>query len=182
MSLVSTRASTGATSPATSPEPSLIGAPVRALNFAFVLLLLALVAAACTGGWAEVDEAAAAGGELADGVVTDPAEMEVAIGGWKPAGSANEEFIDIENRGSAAVSLEGWTLSNSGDEPYEFGPDAIVEPGEAARLFVRCSPDQPDSGQFFWCLEADQAWGDGAGEAILIDPNGTVADEDSYRA
>lgn len=114
-------------------------------------------------------------------IETDPDQMMVSLGGWKSVGDATD-FIDIENTGAVAISLEGWMLSNGGDDPYEFTAEAIVEPGQAARLHVRCGLDSLSTGEFFWCIEGEKAWDAGFGEVLLIDPTGAIIDDDSYQS
>jgi hypothetical protein len=49
--------------------------------------------------------------------------------------NSDDEFVEIYNRGTAAVDLEGWTLHDASGLRHEFAPGVVLAPGEWCVVF-----------------------------------------------
>lgn len=66
----------------------------------------------------------------------DPFAIRISRFEPNPEGSDDEEWIELTNRASTTVSLEGWQLDDdNGSKPFIFGAGAFIEPHGTLKVF-----------------------------------------------
>ena len=88
-----------------------------------------------------------------------------------------DEYVQIQNSGSALVNLDGWTLQDAGQNIFIF-PAYELQPGETCRVYTNEEHAE-------WCGfsfgQADSAvWNNGGDTATLRDAQGAVVDWETY--
>lgn len=89
----------------------------------------------------------------------------------------SDEYAEVTNEGTAAVSLAGWRL-NAGDEGQDFYfPDFVLEPGQSCRVYT--NEHHPESCGF--SFGHGQALWNNKGECgFLYDASGALVSEYCY--
>ena len=90
----------------------------------------------------------------------------------------NGEWVLLENQGEQAADLTGWVLRDeSSEHRYRFPEGTLLEPGGQAAVFTGCGSD--GDGDLYWC-QGGPVWSNGGDTALLLDPQGNVADRLRY--
>jgi hypothetical protein len=90
----------------------------------------------------------------------------------------NDEWIEILNPGSAAVTLAGWGLRDeSATHRFEFPRRFTLAGGAAVKVRTGCGPDSATD--LHWCVSGSAVWNNDGDTAFLVDPRGNVADQRS---
>lgn len=89
-----------------------------------------------------------------------------------PAGAhSSAEWVEVANRGPAAVDLSGWTLSDEASNTFAFPAGFTLGPNESVRIHTGDGVDGRN--QLHWGRGAG-VWNDSGDTAILKDANGRV--------
>lgn len=110
-----------------------------------------------------------------------PAGIEIVDVRYDPPGrdsdNADDEYVEIENRGDAVVDMSGWIVRDeSSTHRYVFADGASLQPGAGVRLRTGCGAGGSD---LHWCA-ADAVWSNGGDTVILQTASGTVVDRWKY--
>ncbi|MBP1631957.1 MAG: endonuclease [Acidobacteria bacterium] len=90
----------------------------------------------------------------------------------------NGEWVLLENEGGQAADLTGWVLRDeSSEHRYRFPEGTLLEPGDQAAVYTGCGSD--GGGDLYWC-KGGPVWSNGGDTALLLDPQGNVADRLRY--
>jgi len=89
----------------------------------------------------------------------------------------NGEWVEIVNEGSAAVSLQGYSLKDAANHIYTF-PAFTLQPGGTVRLYS--GQGQDDAGRLYWGFVGESVWNNGGDSAFLRDSEGNLVDSYSY--
>ena len=85
-----------------------------------------------------------------------------------------DEYVRVENVGTAAAQLSGWTIfSVTGSQTFSF-PSYVLQPG--ASVTVHSGPDAPPTGGSVFRWTTAYIWNNDGDEAELTDPSGDVVD------
>jgi micrococcal nuclease len=88
----------------------------------------------------------------------------------------NEEWVEVDNTGSAPVDLTGWGLRDeSSSHRFEFPDGFRLGGGATVRIHTGCGP--ATATDLFWCITGSAVWNNDGDTAFLTDPSGNVADE-----
>jgi hypothetical protein len=87
----------------------------------------------------------------------------------------NNEWVQFENGGDAAVSLDGWMLTD-GYYEYEFS-GVTVEPGDTIRVYTGKGEDT--GSEVYWGYES-AVWNDDGDTVYLYDDNGNQVVYEEY--
>jgi|GEM_PF-3034186 len=99
----------------------------------------------------------------------------------------DEEFVELENRGSEDINLKGWSI---GDEKHRYTFEEFeLRAGECVRIYSNydsCNETQRSDGCAVLCWEEQEnkgVWNDTEGdEALLFDAEGSLVDRCEYSA
>jgi len=83
----------------------------------------------------------------------------------------NEEWVEIANQGSAAQSLQGWTLSDKDNHTYAFKSFSL-QPGASVKVHTGIGIDSDLD--LFWNMKVS-IWNNDGDTATLKDDLGNVA-------
>jgi len=107
----------------------------------------------------------------------NPADVQIASIVYNPDGDdLVGEMARLENLGSGAQNLTGWTLEDEAGATFTF-PAFTLLPGEQVRIWVRAGTDS--AADLFWGRNG-AVWNNGGDTAILRDENGTQRDLCTY--
>jgi serine/threonine protein kinase len=113
-----------------------------------------------------------------ESVVFNAASEAGAIGLGSIRYGAAREYVVIENRGQAAVALEGWRLESGGSQPDLFiFPPFLLAAGAEVRVWTG---DGLDSEEDLYWREGEEIWDDEADTASLYDEAGRLVDRCGY--
>jgi hypothetical protein len=91
-------------------------------------------------------------------------------------GDNDLEYAVIENTGSSAVSLDGYTLSDSDQQSGFPLPDRTLSAGESVRIYSSGESTVDETGHIY---NSDIAWNNG-GDDVKLYRNGSLVVEKSY--
>ena len=84
----------------------------------------------------------------------------------------NDEYVVLENRGSAPVDLTGWVVRDtSSSHRYTFR-SLVLAPG--ARVTLRSGCGTETATERFWCASGSAIWNNSGDTAYLLDPSGNI--------
>lgn len=84
----------------------------------------------------------------------------------------SDEYVEISNRGSATMNLEGYyIMGSSGEEKYTF-PSLDLAPGESVKVYT-------NQGDYSFESE-DAVWSNGGETVTLYDSNGSAINTHTY--
>ncbi|MFC6954439.1 lamin tail domain-containing protein [Halorubellus litoreus] len=109
-------------------------------------------------------------------------------GGTSPSGMAitnvsedgatlNDEYVVVENGGSSAVDMSGWTLSDAAGYTYQFPSGFTLDVNSTVKVHTGKGTDT--STDLYWGYES-AVWNNGGDTATLTDDAGTTVDTYSY--
>lgn len=90
--------------------------------------------------------------------------------------SLNDEWIRLENRGTASRSIQGWTIRDTSSHVYRFGSKTLA-PG--AVVYVHTGSGSNTGRHKHWGLDY-YVWNNDGDRATLKNRSGTVIDRCSY--
>ena len=90
---------------------------------------------------------------------------------------SNDEYVTIRNDGETAVDLSEWRVRDeSSSNRFTFAAGSVLSAGAQVTVHSGCGIDS--ARDVHWC--AGPVWSNGGDTAILLAPNGNVADRFSY--
>jgi hypothetical protein len=96
---------------------------------------------------------------------------------YDPAGNdSSGEYVQLANRGSAPVTLTGWTLRDRGGSVYTF-PAFTLQPGASVRVWNQSG--QNNNSNLYWGLNR-AVWDNSGDTATLRDASGALVAEYRY--
>jgi endonuclease YncB( thermonuclease family) len=91
----------------------------------------------------------------------------------------NEEWIEIANLGSTAVTMTRWTVRDeSASHRFTF-PDHFVLTARA-RVRIHSGCGVTSAGDLFWCETGSAVWNNDRDTGFLVDPKGNIVDRSAY--
>jgi len=84
-----------------------------------------------------------------------------------------EEWIELENTGSATVDLSGWAVRDESTSNRFVFDDVQLGAGQRLRLRTGCGVD--DGRDHYWCSPAG-VWSNRGETALLLGPSGSIQD------
>nr|WP_305794484.1 lamin tail domain-containing protein [Halomarina rubra] len=88
----------------------------------------------------------------------------------------NDEYVVLDNTGTASADLTGWTLSDAADHVYTF-PTFTLDAG--ATVTVHTGSGSDTATDLYWG-NGSPLWNNGGDTATLSDASGAVVDEYTY--
>ncbi len=119
-------------------------------------------------------------------LLAEQAAQTAGVGIWKPASAdvlirfisydpagpddenLNGEYVEFQNKGSAVVDMDGFTLEDAANNNYTFGVVTIA-PEQTLRLYSGCGQDTFNA--VYWCSD-NSVWNNSGDSAILRDAEG----------
>jgi endonuclease YncB( thermonuclease family) len=92
----------------------------------------------------------------------------------------NEEYVVIENQGSAAAPLDGWTLSDETTKTFTFPAETLGQSETAVVTTNQTSKGAPPATTYSFEWNEGFVWNNSGDTATLSDANGVVVDTLSY--
>jgi endonuclease YncB( thermonuclease family) len=89
----------------------------------------------------------------------------------------NDEYVVVENGGSAGVDMSGWTLSDAAGYTYDFPSGFALDAGATVTLHTGSGTDT--STDLYWGY-ASAVWNNSGDTATLTDDAGSTVDTYSY--
>lgn len=96
-----------------------------------------------------------------------------------PAGTLNEEHVELTNTGTADQDMTGWTLENGDGDTYAFPDDFTLTAGGTVRVHTGDGSDSSSDGDLYWGA-AMFRWDNDADTAAVYDGDGTLVRETSW--
>jgi len=93
------------------------------------------------------------------------------------AANLNDEYFTLENTGTAAVDLGGWTVSNERGLVFRFPDGYTLAVG--AVVFVHSGAGVDTDNILYWNADGP-VWNDDSDIAVLYDPTGLIVDLYAY--
>lgn len=93
------------------------------------------------------------------------------------AANLNDEYFTLENTGTAAVDLGGWTVSNERGEVFRFPDGYVLAVG--AVVFVHSGAGVDTGDVLYWNATAP-IWNNDSDIAVLYDSTGLIVDLYAY--
>lgn len=89
----------------------------------------------------------------------------------------NGEWVVLRNEGTEAISLAGFTISDTANHLYSF-PAIVLEDGGMVEL--HSGQGQDGNGLLYWGLAGTAVWNNDGDSAFLRDPEGRLVDYYAY--
>jgi serine/threonine protein kinase len=163
-------------------NPQLARSPRRFLPVATILVLLILIAALLVPRLRSGTTAApltTPSTEAAIGEAIEPGAIRLVAIVYNPGGDeADGEYVVIQNRGTASVSLTNWRLENLASQPQSFiFPPFTLAAGDQAN--IRTGQGDNSEMNIYWGSET-AIWDNAGDTASLYDDAGTLIDRCTY--
>jgi micrococcal nuclease len=92
----------------------------------------------------------------------------------------NGEWIQLRNLAHVAVDLTGWTIRDeSATHRYGFPTGFTLGANETVTIHSGCGTDF--STTLYWCSQVSAIWNNDGDTAFVVDPNGNIHSDYSYR-
>lgn len=89
----------------------------------------------------------------------------------------NDEYVTLENVGSEAVNMDGWTMSDSADHTYYFPSGFTLDAGDRVTIYTGSGSDS--SSELYW--GSDSAVWNNVGDTVYVETlSGETVVEYSY--
>jgi serine/threonine protein kinase len=163
-------------------NPQLARSPRRFLPVATILVLLILIAALLVPRLRSGTTAApltTPSTEAAIGEAIEPGAIRLVAIVYNPGGDeADGEYVVIQNRGTAPISLTNWRLENLASQPQSFiFPPFTLAAGDQAN--IRTGQGDNSEMNIYWGSET-AIWDNAGDTASLYDDAGTLIDRCTY--
>ena len=158
--------------------PQQARSPRRFLLVAAILVLLILLAALLVPPLRSGTTAGPLSTPLTEEAI-EPGVIRLVAIVYNPGGDeADGEYVVIQNRGSASISLTNWRLENLASQPQSFiFPPFILAGG--GQVNIRTGRGANSEMNIYWGSET-AIWDNGGDTASLYDNTGTVIDRCTY--
>lgn len=91
------------------------------------------------------------------------------------AENLNDEWVEVQNTGPAAVDLTGWGVRDeSSSHRFRFPERFQLGPGATVRIRSGCGT--ASATELFWCTSGSAIWNNDGDTAFLLDPTGNIVD------
>lgn len=89
----------------------------------------------------------------------------------------NDEYIELTNEGSSAITMTGWTLSDEANHVYDFPAGFTLEPDDSVTIYTGSGSDSDT--QLYW-NSGSAVWNNTGDMIIVINSKGETVIEREY--